>query len=170
MLQMYLLVLSLTAVSFGGGNILLSGLERDLVQTGRISPQQFGAAVALGNSTPGPLAAFAPAIAMAAAGLGGAVGAALGLLTVSTLSIWLIRLIPARWFDLPRVRAGLSAIQPLAAALVIFVGGRSLFAGMALGPSALSLGVAAGVVLGRARKVPVPLLVIAAVAIGMAVV
>lgn len=82
MWKLFFLVVSLTAVSFGGGNTLLAGLERELVQTGVISPKQFAVAVALGQSTPGPLAAFTTAVGSAVAGFGGAVAATLALIVV----------------------------------------------------------------------------------------
>ncbi len=119
MWRLFFLVLCLGAVSFGGGQILLGGLERQLVQTGQVTPQQFAAAVALGQSTPGPLAAFISAIGMAAAGLGGAVGATLALVTVSAASVWLSQRIPPGWFHHPRVQSGLAAVGPLAVAFLL---------------------------------------------------
>jgi len=166
MWRLFLLVLWLGAVSFGGGQILLGGLERQLVQTGQVTPQQFAAAVALGQSTPGPLAAFTSAIGIAAAGLGGAVGASLALVTVSSASVWLIQRIPPGWFHHPRVRSGLAAVGPLAVALSFFLAGRSLFAGSS--PGIIGLVAAGAVAFGKVRKVPTTVLVLAVVAVGMA--
>ncbi len=164
MWQLFVLVLSLASVSFGGGQVLLAGLERELVQTGRMDPQTFAVAVALGQSTPGPLAAFTTAIGMAMNGFGGGVAATAALIVVSLTAVVLIARIPSRWFKLPPVKAGLGAVAPLVAALAFYLGLKSL---TAAAPGWLGLTVVAGVVAGRMAKLPTYALVLGAVGAGM---
>lgn len=165
MSRLFWLVASLTALSFGGGQTLLAGLERELVQTGVLDPREFAAAVALGQSTPGPLAAFTTAVGFAVDGAAGAVAATAGLGLVSLGAVLLIGRVPAAWFTLPAVRAALQATRHLAVALAFYLAWRAFHTGPAGMPGPLIiLGVAAGRLLG----VPVPVLVLAAVASGIA--
>lgn len=61
---LFVKILGLAAYSFGGGSVIMAGLEREFVQTGQLSAHDFGVAVAVGNATPGPLAAFVPAVGL----------------------------------------------------------------------------------------------------------
>jgi chromate transporter len=151
-LRLFFLVISLTAVSFGGAQILLAGLERELVQTGQIGEPEFAAAVALGQSTPGPLAAFTTAVGMAVGGLPGAVVATVALLMVSLVVVWLIQQIPAALLRHPRIQAGLSGLPPLGVSLVIFLVVHMLLEQGA--PKALGAAVITGVLAGRLLQVP----------------
>ena len=165
MWELFVLVVSLTSVSFGGGQMLLAGLERALVQTGRLGGQEFAAAVALGQSTPGPLAAFTTAVGMAVGGLGGAAAATAGLLVVSLAATVVIQRVPSRWFQLPRARAGLAELPPLVTALALFIAVR-LLTGSGY-PGVWGILVIAGVAVGKRLKVPSGLLLGGAVVTGM---
>jgi len=162
--RLFLLVLSLTAVSFGGGNTLLGGLERELVQTGQITGEQFAVAVALGQATPGPLAAFTTAIGMAVSGLGGALAATAALIMVSLTAVFLISKVPSRWFAHPGVRGGLEAVGPLATVIGLYLAGRILLAGSL---DWLGLAIAGAVALAKWRKLPTAPVVLSAVLAGM---
>lgn len=164
--QLFMLVVSLTAVSFGGGNTLLAGLEREMVQPGFISPVEFAAAVALGQSTPGPLAAFTTAVGNYALGLPGAIAATMALIAVSLSAVFLIGKVPKRWFALPPVKSGLALISAYAVALIFFLGYRILLAG-SQGTWAAPVAIMALVVVGRQLKAPTALLILGAVAVGM---
>lgn len=166
MWELFLQVVSLAAVSFGGGQILLAGLERELVQTGRLDPQSYAAAVALGQSTPGPMAAFTTAVGNAVQGFGGGLAATAALMVVSLAAVALISRVPRQWFQLPVVRAGLGAVAPLAVALALYLSLRTLRHEHL---SLTTLAMVAGVTAGRLAKLPVPLLVLGAVGVGMAV-
>lgn len=165
MWMLFRLVLSLGLVSFGGGNIILVGLERALVQTGQLSPHDFAAAVALGQSTPGPLAAFTTAVGLAVDGLGGAVAATAALLVVSLFTMGIMRAISPGWFRRPLVKAGLSAVPPVTVALAVFLGLHML---QTTGnPGFVGAGVIAAVVVGKLCKVPTLVLVLGAIGLGM---
>lgn len=161
MWELFRLVLSLTCVSFGGGQILLAGLERALVQTGRLSEHDFAAAVALGQSTPGPLASFAAALGLKLHGVGGAIGATLGLAVVSLGAAAIIARLPGRWFQLPAVKGALGSIAPLAAGLAFFLAVRTLLAGQ--GPGLAGGLVIGAVATGRLYRVPTYALLPAAI-------
>lgn len=164
MWKLFFLVVSLTAVSFGGGNTLLAGLERELVQTGVISPKQFAVAVALGQSTPGPLAAFTTAVGSAVAGFGGAVVATLALIVVSLSAVYLISKVPSAWFKLAPVKGALEAIGPVATVIVFYLGGKALIPG---GFQWLGFGITAGVAAAKLYKLPTAPVMIVAVFLGM---
>lgn len=164
MWRLFLLVTSLTAVSFGGGSTLLGGMERELVQTGVITPEQFAVAMALGQSTPGPIAAFTTAVGMAVDGLGGAVAATAGLIAVSLSAVFFISKVPATWFKLASVKGALEAVGPLATAIVFFLAARILVAGSFNG---LGLAIAAGVTVAKRYRLPTAPVMIGAVALGM---
>jgi chromate transporter len=164
--RLFLLVVSLTAVSFGGGNTLLAGLERELVHTGAISPAQFATAVALGQATPGPLASFTTAVGRYTMGWPGAVAATMALVTVSWIAVMLIARVPKGWFELHTVKSALAAITPYALALAVFIAFRIIQAGNHQRLTA-PLGIAGLVLVGRLRKVPTALLMVGGVALGM---
>lgn len=165
-MQLFFLVVSLTAVSFGGGNPMLAGLERELVPSGVISPTDFAAAVAMGQSTPGPLAAFTTAIGRAALGWPGAVAATFGLIVISLAVVALIRHLPRAWFQSPVLRGGLEAVGPYTVAAVFFLAYRTVLSGHLeawAGPVAIMGLVAAG----RLFRLPTAALMLGAVALGM---
>lgn len=164
MVKLFLLVVSLAAVSFGGGNTLLAGLERELVQTGVISADDFAVAVALGQSTPGPLAAFTTAVGNAAAGLGGAVAATAALCVVSLSAVYLISKVPSAWFRRPAVKGALEAVGPLATVILFFLAGQIL---LPRGVEWLGLSITATVVAAKLYKLPTALVMIGAVFLGM---
>lgn len=166
-LQLFLTVLLLAAVSFGGGQTLLVGLERELVQTGLISPTQFATAVALGQSTPGPLAAFTTAMGNYALGIPGAIVATLAMIVVSLGAVLLISRLPIAWLRHSAVRQGLASVPLYVMALIPFLALRIF---QSAGPGAGWLVPTAIVVLvggGRLLKAPTPLLMVGGVVMGM---
>lgn len=152
MIRLFLLIISLDVVSFGGAQLLLAGLERELVRTGQMGQEAFAAAVALGQSTPGPLAAFTTSVGLTIGGLPGAVVATAALLLVSLGVVWLIGLVPVAWLRHPRVRAGLAGLPPLSIALAAFLALRLALEQGA--PTVLGIAVIGGVMAGRLRNVP----------------
>lgn len=164
--RLFFLVVSLASVAFGGGSVIMTGLERELVGGGWITPAQFAAGVALGQSTPGPLASFTTAIGNYTLGLAGAAVATAGLLVVSLCAVMLIRVVPVGWFQHPRVRGALAVVPPYVSALVLFLALRMLITGPSARPL-LPVLITGGVVVGRLKKVPTPALMIGAVLIGM---
>ncbi|MDF2629296.1 MAG: Chromate transport protein ChrA [Symbiobacteriaceae bacterium] len=165
--RLFLLVASLNAMALGGGGMMLAGLERELVGGGWITPGDFAAGVALGQSTPGPLAAFTTAIGRAALGLPGALVATAGLVVVSLGAVWVMGWVPLAWFRQARVQGAVALVPPYVTALVLFLALRMVLAGEATRPW-LPILVVAGVVIGRVKKVPTPALMLGALGLGMA--
>jgi chromate transporter len=163
--QLFVTVAFLTALSFGGGNTLLAGLERELVHTGLVTPEQFAAGVALGHSTPGPLAAFTTALGRYLLGVPGAIAATAGLMVVSLAAVYLIDRIPAAWFRLPPVKSALAAIGPYVGALVCFLAYRVAMAGNSERLAAPLL-IGGLVMFGRFGKLPSAVLIAGAVLLG----
>lgn len=163
LLKLFLTVLSLASYSFGGASVILAGLERELVQSGQLSAHQFGVAVAMGNATPGPLAAYVPAIGQMMAGPTGALVALAPLILVSLAAIILIRLVPRDWFDRPLLKAILRGMVPFAVALTLLVAGR-LAVGSGLQP--LGIMIALGAAGARFFKVPAVAIVLAGITVG----
>jgi chromate transporter len=162
-LHLFLLVLSISVYSFGGASVVLAGLERELVQTGLLSPHDFGVAVAIGNATPGPLAAYITAVGQAMAGPWGALFALLPLVLVSLVAIIVIRFVPSDWFQRPLMRSVLRGMVPYAAALTLLVSCRVAI-GNGLQP--LGLMIAAGAAGARLFKVPAVAIVLAGITVG----
>lgn len=79
---------------FGGGHVVLPLLEREVVATGWISPENFLAGYGAAQAVPGPLFTFAAYLGAMAGGLAGAVTATIGiflpafLLVAGTLPFW----------------------------------------------------------------------------------
>jgi chromate transporter len=161
-----MIVLGLSAVSFGGGSTLLAGLERELVQTHVITPAQFMAGMALGQTTPGPLAAFTASIGSYVAGLAGALAAAAAMVVVSLAVVMLIRRVPSAWFQLPPVRSSLSAVSAYIVAILFFLGYKSMTTGNhdQWSIPAVIVGL---MIVGRQLKIPTAYLMLGSVALGM---
>jgi chromate transporter len=166
LLKLFTMVFSLTAFSFGGGFTIQASLEREMVAAGMITPQEFAAGVAIGQTTPGPQAAFLAAIGQSAAGVPGGLAATFGLLAVSWIVIMVILRVPRSWFEWAPARAGLRAIPLYVTALLFFLAFRVGRAGdMSRLAGPLLLLVLAFV--GRRMKVPAPVLVLGAIGLAM---
>lgn len=165
MWKLFGLVFSLAATAYGGGGaMLMAGLERELVQSGQISAEEFSAAIALGQSTPGPLAPFIGTIGLLLEGAGGAVVAVSALMILSLLLVAVAFRVPTHWFHSPLVRRSLSLMMPLSVALLLFLTVRlSLVRPVELAGVAIAVGVIAG----RRLKIPAPVLILVAVGVGM---
>lgn len=163
LLDLFLKILGMAAYSFGGGSVIMAGLEREYVQTGQLSAHDFGVAVAVGNATPGPLAAFVPAAGLNLAGPWGALVALGALILVSLVAISLIRVVPKLWFEHALLKGLLRGMVPFAVALAFLVGGR-----LAVGNGLQPLGVVIAAAAGGAKLLKVPTLgiVIGGVAVG----
>lgn len=163
LLHLFLLVLSLAVYSFGGASAVLAGLERSLVPAGTLSAHDFGVAVAIGNATPGPLAAYIAAIGEALAGPWGALFAMAPLVIVSIVAIIIIRFVPRDWFDRPVMKSVLRGMVPYAAALTLLVSCRVAI-GNGLQP--LGLAIAVGAAAARLYKLPSVAIVLVGITVG----
>jgi chromate transporter len=77
-LQVFFLFAKLGLLSFGGGTAILLEMQREAVGRGWLTEAQFVEAYAIGQMTPGPGTLFVVPIGYQAAGVAGAVAAALG--------------------------------------------------------------------------------------------
>lgn len=148
------------ALSYGGGFVIIPLMQADAVNHGWMTEAEFGAAVAFGQITPGPVVQTVAVVGYAAAGLGGALLVAV----VAFAPSFLIVLLGGERFD--RVRGGRSARAFLdgagpAAVGAIFGAAVPLLAGV---DERWQLGVLAGaaILLFAVRVGTVPVLLLAA--------
>jgi chromate transporter len=155
------------AFVFGSGLAIVPFLYEGVVrQFGWLTEQQFLDAVAVAMITPGPVVITVAFIGFLVAGLPGATLAAIGIF----LPVWVLTVIPAPWFVRHRANAQLRAFSDGATAAasgaiagaVVVLGQRAIVDVPTAAIALASLGV-----LWR-FKVPEPLLVVAAGAIGLA--
>ncbi|MBZ0291968.1 MAG: chromate efflux transporter [Anaerolineae bacterium] len=101
--EIFLYFLRIGAVLFGSGYLLIAYIQQDLVSTfGWLTPQQLLDALALGQTTPGPVLTTSTAVGYIVAGFPGAVVATLGIFLPSFVFVILTApLIPrmrnSRW-------------------------------------------------------------------------
>ena len=158
------------ALSYGGGFVVIPLMQGDAVDRyGWLTGDQFGTAVALGQVTPGPVVHTVAAVGYAAAGVGGALLAAV----VAFAPSFAFVLLGARHFDRlrgdRRVRAFLDGAGP-AAIGAILGSAIPLAAGLSEAWQAGVLGGAALLLLVARRGVVLTLLLaaLAGVAVGLA--
>jgi chromate transporter len=156
------------AFVFGSGLAIVPFLYEGVVrQFGWLSEQQFLDAVAVAMITPGPVVITVAFIGFLVAGVPGATLAAIGIF----LPVWVLTVIPAPWFVRHRNNAQLRAFSDGATAAasgaiagaVVVLGQRAIIDVPTAAIALASLGL-----LWR-LKVPEPLLVVAAGAIGLVV-
>lgn len=147
------------ALSYGGGFVIIPLMQADAVNNGWMTEAEFGAAVAFGQITPGPVVQTVAVVGYAAAGLGGALLAAF----VAFAPSFLIILVAGERFERVRAdrnaRAFLDGAGP-AAVGAIFGAAVPLFAGL---DERWQLGVLAGaaILLFAVRVGTVPVLLLA---------
>ena len=155
------------ALSFGGGFVIIPLMRADAVGRGWMTSGQFLNAVALGQITPGPVVLTVSAVGYAAAGVGGALLAALVAFSPSFAFV----LGGARYFSVLRASryaqlfldgAGPAAIGAILGSAVLLAGALSQLWQYAV------LAGAAVLLLGLKRGVVVTLLAAAATGLGVA--
>jgi len=156
------------AFVFGSGLAIVPFLYEGVVhQFGWLSEQQFLDAVAVAMITPGPVVITVAFIGFLVAGVSGATLAAIGIF----VPVWVLTVIPAPWFVRHRNNAQLRAFSDGATAAA---SGAIAGAVVVLGQRAIIDVPTAAIALGSLGllwhfKVPEPLLVVAAGAIGLVV-
>ena len=168
LLQILVFFTKAGAFVFGSGLAIVPFLHQGVVQQfGWLTEQQFIDAVAVAMITPGPVVITVVFIGFLAAGLLGAVAAAIGIF----LPVYLFTIIPAPWFSRNRdnallkafVRGATSAATGAIAGAVILLARRAIYDVPTAAIALISLGV-----LWR-FKVPEPILVAAAGIVGLIV-
>ena len=166
LLQILLFFTKAGAFVFGSGLAIVPFLYEGVVrQFGWLSEQQFLDAVAVAMITPGPVVITVAFIGFLDAGVPGATLAAIGIF----VPVWVLTVIPAPWFvrhrDNPQLRAfsdgATAAASGAIAGAVVVLGQRAIIDLPTAGIALASLGI-----LWR-FKVPEPLLVVTAGAVGL---
>jgi chromate transporter len=118
LIVLYLILAKSTLTSFSGlGSLPV--IRHDLVEHRKVlTDRQVNAAVAAGQSTPGPIGNYVVAIGYFAAGWPGAVAGLLAVMTPAFLIIPLMRYLGRR-AELPRVKGAIDAVMLAAAGLVL---------------------------------------------------
>ena len=167
LVQLLLFFTKAGAFVFGSGLAIVPFLHQGVVQQfGWLTEQQFLDAVAVAMVTPGPVVITVAFIGYLVAGLSGAVLAAIGMF----VPVYLFTIIPAPWFKRNRDSRQLKAFVQgaTAAATGAITGAVILLAQRAIydGPTALIALISLGVL--WRFKLPEPVLVVVAGAIGVA--
>jgi chromate transporter len=154
------------AIVFGSGLAIVPFLYGGVVQQyGWLDERQFLDAVAVSMITPGPVVITVAFIGWMQAGFPGAVAAATGVF----LPVWLVVLIAAPWFERwsanTRVRAFVRGVIAAASGAIagaaLVLGRRAIF-----DATTLTIALVALALLSRFRRLPDPLIIIAAGAAG----
>jgi chromate transporter len=117
-LILYLLLLKATATTFSG-LASLPIIRNDLVVQRRVlTDRQLNAAVAAGQTTPGPLGLYVVSVGYFVAGLPGALAGCAALMTPAFLIVPLLRRLGAR-ADQPLIRSAVSSLTLAAAGLIV---------------------------------------------------
>jgi chromate transporter len=107
--------------SWGGGPASMGLMQREAVDAGWVTPQEFADALAVGNALPGPIAPQVSAfIGYKLAGLPGAVAGVSGTVLPTTV---LMLIMVAYFFgikDSPNVAAMLKAVRPIVVGLLLW--------------------------------------------------
>ncbi len=151
---------------FGGGFAMIPLMQSAAVyQTGWLSPSQFGAAIALGQVTPGPVAISATFIGYKVAGLAGALVATAAIFAPSLFCMYLLEKFYLKVRGNEITQAIMHGVLPVVAAIIltaaISLGRQSMHS---LWQAAVILAVAA---LAITRKVSYGMLVAGSMTVGI---
>jgi len=168
LLTVFLFFVKAGAFVFGSGLAIVPFLYEGVVrQHGWLTEQQFRDAVAVAMITPGPVVITVAFIGYLVAGFGGAVAAAAGMF----LPVYLLTIIPAPWIkrhrDQPQLKA--FALGATAAATGAIAGAVLVLGMRAIVDVPTALIALASLAIPWRFKVPEPLVVAAAGALGLAI-
>jgi chromate transporter len=117
--EIFLIFLKVGASSFGGGPAAIALLKHELVGRSLLSAQDFGEALALGSSLPGPIVTNIAVFAgLKLGGAGAAAAAVAGALLPPALLMGGATLLLLRHGKLPVLQSVLAAIRPVVIALL----------------------------------------------------
>lgn len=118
--ELFLYFLRIGAILFGSGYLLVAYIQQDLVVTyGWLGAQQLLDAIAIGQTTPGPVLTTATAIGMLVAGLPGALLATLGIFLPSFIFVMLSAPFIPRLRRSAAVRAFLGGVHAAVVAAIL---------------------------------------------------
>ncbi len=166
LLQLLVLFASLSLVAVGGGAGVIPAMQRAAVDQHRwMSATQFLDAFALSRAAPGPGSLIAVLVGQKAAGLPGALAAAIGMYTPSCVAVFLAARVWRRHEHAPWRALAERALAPVAAGM-IFASALALARGTEAGWAGWATTAAATGLLAFTRVNP--LWVLAAAALGFA--
>jgi chromate transporter len=120
--QLFVLFTRVALFSWGGGPASLALMQREVLMTGWVTPEEFADAVAVSNALPGPIAPQVSAyVGYKIAGIPGALSATAGTVIPTTV---LMLVMIALFFGVknsPTVTAMLQAVRPVVVGLLAFV-------------------------------------------------
>jgi chromate transporter len=107
--------------SWGGGPASMGLMQREAVDAGWVTPQEFADALAVGNALPGPIAPQVSAfIGYKLAGLPGAVAGVTGTVLPTTVLMLIMVVYFFQVKDSPTVAAMLKAVRPVVVGLLLW--------------------------------------------------
>jgi chromate transporter len=107
--------------SWGGGPASMGLMQRETVDAGWVTPQEFADALAIGNALPGPIAPQVSAfIGYKLAGLPGAVAGVTGTVLPTTILMLVMVVYFFSIKDSPAVAAMLKAVRPIIVGLLLW--------------------------------------------------
>ncbi|WP_110926998.1 chromate transporter [Bacillus massiliglaciei] len=108
-------------ISFGGGYAMIPVMEAAVTEHGWLTVQQLTDMVAIAGMSPGPIGAnMAVLVGYSAAGLGGALIAAAGILLPAVICVVLVATFFGKFHHHPTVKAAFYGLRPIVAALIIY--------------------------------------------------
>jgi chromate transporter len=164
--QLALAFLKIGFFGFGGGFAMIPLMQSAAVhQTGWLTSSQFGAAIALGQITPGPVAISATFIGYKVAGIAGALTATVAIFAPSLLCMYLLEKFYLKVRGKEITQAIMHGVLPVVAAII-------LTAAISLGRQSMhslwqTAVIAAVAALAISRKVSYGLLVAGSLAVGV---
>ncbi len=163
-LQIFLVFARLGLLSWGGGQVVLGEMQRQMVAHGWLTEPQFLEAYAIGQMTPGPGALYVVPMGYQAAGVPGALAAAVGFILPTAVISFTAILLWSRVRLSPWPAALRVAIAPIAMGLTlasVFAMSRSVLADLT------SIGIAlVSLLLFWRTKLPTPAVILGAGALG----
>jgi alpha-tubulin suppressor-like RCC1 family protein len=164
LVQLALLMAKLSLLSFGGGNVVLAELQREVVGRGWLTNAQFLDSYAVGQMSPGPGTLFVVPIGYLTGGFAGAVVATLAFFAPPAIVALVVASVWTRFRENPWPKSIRTGLLPIASGL-------SFAAAVPLAQNAI-LDVPSGLMAGIALLVfwrtslPTPLVLLAATGIG----
>jgi chromate transporter len=163
-MQVFLLFARFGLLSWGGGQVVLAEMQREMVARGWLTESQFLEAYAIGQMTPGPGALYIIPMGYQAAGVPGALAAAAGFMlptaaiTLTAILLWR-RVRESAWPAAIR-----AALAPVALGLTlasVYTMGRSVLSDV----TSVAIASASTLIFWR-TPIPTPLVILGAGALG----